>query len=189
MKLNGKLFIKESQHLILITTLGKPDSSIQVPGLRRDSLGNYVEGLGSNDPLQVFSIDHLEGENVIRISGQVVGGLILADSLANYHLRLKFKWGDLKWGWMEGRPKDGGILYHQRPTYRHELQIHEGDVGSYWARKVILDIPAIYTKKIPKAIIQAKPYLQSLVNTLNDSMLIFPGTSPTLPLRWFGWKK
>ncbi|WP_422079970.1 family 16 glycoside hydrolase [Ulvibacterium sp.] len=152
--------------------LGIPDSSVQVQGLRKDSLGNYVEGLGYNDPLDVFTIDTLNDEKVIRISGEVIGGLILKDSLANYHLKLKFKWGDLKWKWMEGRPKDGGILYHQGKV-RHELQIHEGDVGSYWAKNVILDIPAAPTTAIPKAIQKAKPYLEHLVSTLKDTMLLF----------------
>ncbi len=113
--------------------LGIPDSSIDLAGLKKDCLGNYIEGLGLEDSLEVFSIANLDGENVISISGQVIGGLILSDILANYHLRLKFKWGDKKWDWMQGRPKDGGILYHQRLGYSHELQIHEGDVGSYWA--------------------------------------------------------
>lgn len=152
--------------------LGIPDSSVNVQGLKKDSLGNYTEGLGYNDPLNVFTIDTLDHENVIRISGEVIGGLILKDSLANYHLKLKFKWGDLKWKWMEGRPKDGGILYHQGKV-RHELQIHEGDVGSYWAKNVILDIPATSTTAIPNAIKKAKPYLEHLVSTLKDTMLLF----------------
>ena len=168
--------------------LGIPDSSIELPDLARDSLGNYLEGLGSRDPLEVFTIQQVEGENVICISGQVVGGLILADSVSNYHLRLKFKWGNKKWEWMEGRPKDGGILYHQRPQYRHELQIHEGDVGSYWARKVIFDVPAVYTEQIPDAITQAKPFLLSLVNTLNDSMLIFQPEAPLFHFNGTGGK-
>jgi len=157
--------------------LGIPDSSVHVPGLKKDSLGNYLEGLGYNDPLGVFTIDSLDKENVIRISGEVIGGLILKDSLANYHLKLKFKWGDKKWNWMEGRPKDGGILYHQGKV-RHELQIHEGDVGSYWAKNVILDIPATSTIAIPKAIRKAKPYLEHLVSTLRDTMLLFDKNAP-----------
>ena len=103
--------------------LGIPDASIDIPGLEKDSLGNYIQGLGWSDPLKVFSVAGLENESVIRISGQVIGGLVLADSLSNYHLKLQFKWGDIKWDWMEGRPKDGGILYHQRKGGRHEFQI------------------------------------------------------------------
>lgn len=103
---------------------------------------------------------------------------ILKDSLSDYHLKLKFKWGDLKWGWMEGRPKDGGILYHQGKV-RHELQIHEGDVGSYWAKNVILDIPARFTNQIPEPIQIARPFLQSQVSTLKDTMLIYDKDMPT----------
>lgn len=162
--------------------LGRPDASINVPGLKRDSSGNYQESLGTNDPLGVYILDTLDGEPVIRISGQVIGGLVLHDSLSNYHVKMKFKWGDYKWDWMEGRPKDGGILYHQGNGVRHELQIHEGDVGSYWAKKVALDIPARYTFDLPEAITKAKPFLLDLVNTLNDSMLIF---DPKAPLHHF----
>ena len=83
----------------------------------------------------------------------MIGGLILKDSLSDYHLKLQFKWGEIKWGWMQGRPKDGGILYHQgKGPIRHELQIHEGDVGSYWAREVRLDIPSRFTTDLPQAI-------------------------------------
>ena len=160
--------------------LGRPDRSVEVPGLKKDSLGNYLEGLGYSDPLEVFSVADHQGESVIRISGQVIGGLILADSISNFHLKLKFKWGDIKWDWMEGRPKDGGILYHQRPGFRHELQIHEGDVGSYWAKKVVLDIPARITSDLPDAILQAKPYLLPLVNTLTDTMFIFDSRADLL---------
>jgi len=152
--------------------LGRPDSSIHIEGLKKDSLGNYVEGLGYNDPLEVYTIAQLENENVIRISGEIIGGLILIDSIANYHLKLKFKWGDIKWKWMKGRPKDGGILYHQG-KFRHELQIHEGDIGSYWAKKVIFDVPANTTTNLPEAILKARPFLKPYVSTLTDTMWIF----------------
>lgn len=157
--------------------LGIPDSSVYVEGLERDNTGNYTRSLGYEDPLNVFSLDTLDNETVIRLSGQVVGGLVLLDSISNYHLKLKFKWGDIKWDWMKGRPKDGGILYHQGKV-RHELQIHEGDVGSYWAKKVILDIPAKETTDIPEAIVKAKPFLTNLVSTLRDTMLIFDENAP-----------
>lgn len=165
--------------------LGIPDASIPNLDLKKDSLGNYLEGFGLKDPLHVYSISQVDDEHVIRLSGQIVGGLILKDSLANYHLRLKFKWGDVKWEWMKGRPKDGGILYHQRPRIRHELQIHEGDVGSYWAKHVQLDIPARLTNQLPEAITLARPYLQEYVSTLRDTMLQF---DPEAPLHHFEGK-
>lgn len=168
----------DGENLPGIHYLGVPDPSVDVEGIPRDSSGNYLHGLGYSDPLQVFSIvEDEKGEKLIRISGQVIGGLVLSDSLADYHLRLEFKWGDYKWAWMEGRPKDGGILYHQGKA-RHEFQIHENDVGSYWARKTIVDIPAQFTWDLPEAILRAKPYLTPFVNSLNDSMLIFSKDSP-----------
>jgi len=169
--------------------LGRPDASFDVPGLKRDSLGNYLESIGWRDPLHVFSVDTRDGEPVIRISGQVIGGLVLSDSMENYHLRLKYKWGDKKWGWMKGRPKDGGILYHQRKGGRQEFQIHEGDVGSYWSKEVALDIPARWTKDLPSAILKAKPFLAPLVSTLGDSMLIFDENAPLCHFNGIGGPK
>ncbi|MGB3619038.1 MAG: DUF1080 domain-containing protein [Catalinimonas sp.] len=157
--------------------LGKPDPSVDVPGLQRDSLGNYTEGLGWSDPLGVYEVRSVDDEPVIRISGQVIGGLVLADSLADYHLKLKFRWGNLKWDWMRGRPKDGGILYHGGHGTRHEFQIHEGDVGSYWARRVVVDIPADYTTELPDAIREARPFYQDIVSIFRDTMLVFDGAS------------
>lgn len=154
--------------------LGIPDASIKGLALPQDSLGNYTSGLGYEDPLEVFSISQEGEEYLIRISGQVIGGLILRDSLSDYHLKLQFKWGDIKWDWMEGRPKDGGILYHQgKGPIRHELQIHEGDVGSYWARQLKLDIPSRLTSDLPQAIQVARPYLAPYVTTLRDTMRVF----------------
>jgi len=165
--------------------LAKPDKSFNVPGLKRDSSGAYIQPIGymSSDPLNVFSVAELEGEPVIRISGQVIGNLFTDREYKNYHLQLKFKWGHIKWDRMRGRPRDGGILYHYRRTasgfsYRHEFQIHEGDVGSYWARHTIIDIPAVWTSGIPASILQAKPFLIHLVPTLKDTMLIHKAGAP-----------
>lgn len=174
---NNWIPLIEGSELPGYSYLGKPHSSIQVEGLQRDSLGNYTEGLGLADPLGVFSVVELNGEHVIRISGEVIGGLVLSDSMENFHLKLKFKWGNHKWAWMHGRPKDGGILYHQGIA-RHEFQIHENDVGSYWSRKVILDVPASYSHDLPQAIIAARPYLEKYVSSLTDSMLVFDPNAP-----------
>ena len=158
--------------------LSVPDSSFDVIGLDKDHSGIYKEALGAEDPLNVFSVANLEGENVIRISGQVIGNLYTKRSYENYHLSLRFKWGDKKWPWMSGRPKDGGILYHYNRfedgfSVRHELQIHEGDVGSYWAKNTILEIPSFYTTKIHQSVLDVKKYLDFSIPALSDTMLIF----------------
>jgi len=164
--------------------LAKPDTTIDVPGLQRDSTGAYLEPLGlMSDPLQVYSVAELDGEPVIRISGQVIGNLFTDREYENYHLRLRFKWGTIKWPWMEGRPRDGGILYHYRRSasgfgIRHELQIHEGDVGSYWAKHTVIEVSSQWTTNLPESIVQARPFLQDLVPTLQDTMLVYDAGAP-----------
>ncbi|MEO0468190.1 MAG: DUF1080 domain-containing protein [Bacteroidota bacterium] len=157
--------------------LSKPDSAFDLMGLERDPQGQYA-ALGNQDPLQVFSVLEHEGKSCLRISGQVIGNLYTKQSYRNYHLQLTFKWGTKKWAWMEGRPKDGGVLYHYhhfsgQAGVRHECQIHAGDIGSYWARQTKVDIPGYYSSQLPMAIQQARPFLADLVPEIRDTMLIF----------------
>src|SRR5687767_14856300 len=47
--------------------LNKPLSSIQVPGLKKDSSGEYTQRLGvNNDPLKVFTVQEEDGAPAIR---------------------------------------------------------------------------------------------------------------------------
>ncbi|MEO1448634.1 MAG: DUF1080 domain-containing protein [Bacteroidota bacterium] len=163
--------------------LSIPDSSLDVPEWPRNQTGAYQTPLKAYDPLGVYTIVDLPEGPALRISGAVVGNLYSTRPYANYHLRARFKWGDIKWPWMQGRPKDGGILYHyQKPeglaSHRHEFQIHAGDVGSYWARRTRVEIPGRLTSELPSAIIQAKPFLLPLVPNLGDTMAIFDPTHP-----------
>ena len=56
----------------------------------------------NKDPLDVFSVVDLDGEKVIRISGESWGGISTVKEYGNYHLRLKYKWGISK-GCAHGR--------------------------------------------------------------------------------------
>lgn len=162
--------------------LSVPDSSLDVPNWPKDSLGNYREPLKDQDLLQVYSVDALEGEPVLRVSGAVVGNLYTKSTYQRYHLVVQFKWGEKKWSWMGGRPRDGGILYHynriEGKGIRHEMQIHEGDVGSYWAKHTFADIPGEYITELPESIRRAQQYLKDLVPTLGDTLLRFNVSSP-----------
>lgn len=173
--------------------LAKPDTSVEVPGHPRNSDGTYREPLGhmSSDPLGVFSVVTLDGERVLRISGEVIGNLFTPERYESYHLRLQFRWGDIKWGWMKGRPRDGRILYHYNRSpggvgYRHELQIHEGDVGSYWSRRPRVAIPARLTTDLPEAVRKARPFLLPLVPNLGREMLVYDPRSPLVQLQGRG---
>jgi hypothetical protein len=109
-----------------------------------DSTGKKIndQPIGLNiDPTHVFSVVKVNGENVIRISGEHFGAITSKKIYENYHLRLMFKWGELKWVPKKNRPKDSGLLYNATGPdgadfgfwmRSQEFQIEEGNCGDYW---------------------------------------------------------
>jgi hypothetical protein len=72
------------------------------------SLGPDFDSLAQAATIeQVFSVVELDGENVIRISGEINGSLATPESFENYHLRLVFKWGETVYS-----RRNSGLLYH-----------------------------------------------------------------------------
>lgn len=128
------------------TWMQTPSSTSDVPGLKRDDTGKYLEPIGSGrDPLRVFTVaEDVDGRSAIRISGEAFGELRTKESFKDYHLKFQFKWGQKKWP-PRDRPetkRDSGLLYHvhaepgaEGRTWARsvELQIQEGDVGDLYA--------------------------------------------------------
>lgn len=97
----------------------------------------------NNDTLGVFTIVELDGERVLRISGENWGGISTTREFENYHLQLEFRWGEQKW-YPRDKPsdkRDSGLLYHAVGEHgegdgfwlkSQEFQIQEGDAGDYW---------------------------------------------------------
>ncbi len=106
----------------------------------------------NNDPQKVFSVIRVDGENVIRISGQQWGAIITKNKYSNFHLQLKFKWGNLLWGQKRGKKMDSGILYFSTGANgadagawmrSQEFQVEQGNCGDYWGvAGAAEDIPA-----------------------------------------------
>lgn len=121
--------------------LGVPHRSVEGLDLERDADGNYVEALGFNeDPKGVYSIVDLDGEPVIRISGEIYGALTTQQAFDNFHLKLEYKWGAQKWEPRLDRKRDSGLIYYaigniegpfpEKSFMRSlECQIQEGDTG------------------------------------------------------------
>lgn len=95
----------------------------------------------NKDPRKVFTVVSDKGEKVIRISGENWGAITSKKEYENYHLQLKFKWGNLSWGQKKNKKKDSGLLYHavgaNGADYgawmrSQEFQIEEGNCGDYW---------------------------------------------------------
>jgi hypothetical protein len=109
-----------------------------------DASGNKTNeappGLNT-DPQHIFTIVKEDGENCIRISGEHFGGISTVNQYADYHVRLMFKWGTLKWPPKKDKKRDSGLLYHAVGPHgadfgfwmrSQEFQIEEGNCGDYW---------------------------------------------------------
>jgi hypothetical protein len=130
----------------------KPDRTWNVPGLKRDEQGNYLEPIGKNrDPLKVFVVENVDGRPAIHVSGQGFGVITTVETFANFHLRLQVKWGEKKWGAKLHAPRDCGLLYfcHGEPGFDHEtwprsieFQIQEHDMGDLFALGAQITVPA-----------------------------------------------
>jgi hypothetical protein len=95
----------------------------------------------NNDPQKVFTVVSLDGEKVIRISGEYFGAITSTEEYKNYHLQLKFKWGQKTWPPKIGKKKDSGLLYHAVGPHgaeggfwmrSQEFQVEQGNCGDYW---------------------------------------------------------
>jgi hypothetical protein len=96
----------------------------------------------NNDPNKVFTVTNMDGENVIRISGENFGGISTVDEFENFHLQLQFRWGSLQWYPRKTGKKDSGLMYYGVGPQgadggnwmrSQEFQIQEGDCGDCWA--------------------------------------------------------
>jgi hypothetical protein len=107
----------------------------------------------NNDPLKVFSMEEENGESILHVSGQILGGLTSKREYQNYHLKFKFKWGESKYVPRLDDRRDNGILYHCTGPHgkfwnvwmrSQEMQIQEQDMGDYFALAgTVMDIRSI----------------------------------------------
>lgn len=105
------------------------------------------EPIGLNtDPLNLFSVVKMDGEKLIRISGEINASIATKKEYENYHLRVDVKWGDEVF-----KTKNSGVLYHSYGDFgvglgvwmsSHELQLKSGNMGdSYRMGKSYCEIP------------------------------------------------
>ena len=109
------------------------------------------EPVGLNkDPLNLFTVVDLDGEKVIRISGEKNASLATKEEFENYHLSVEIKWGDELFS-----TYNSGVLYHSYGDFgaglgvwmsAHELQLKTGNMGdSYRMGKSYCEIPVMKT--------------------------------------------
>ena len=122
--------------------LAKPNAAWEVPGLKRDEKGNYLEPIGEDrDPLKVFTVETVDGSPAIHISGQGFGTITTPRVFDNFQLRVQFKWGERRWAERATARRDSGLLYRCHGPLDAvdgfwprsvEFQIQEHDCGDLW---------------------------------------------------------
>jgi len=126
----------------------------------KDKDGNLISPIGLNkNGYNVFTIIEENNKPVLKISGEIYGCVFTKEEYANYHLKLKIKWGEKKWIPRKYLLKDSGILYHsigpqgaehwRSWMLSQEFQIMEGHMGDYWNQATsAIDIKAFIPEYI-----------------------------------------
>lgn len=119
-----------------VTVTGLPEGTeMSADGMKGKPLGL------DNDPKKVFSTSTEGGTTVLKVSGEIYGGLTTKKEFSNYHYETEFKWGERKWEPRLDKKRDSGILYHCHGEHgkfwnvwqaSHEYQVQEGDLGDYF---------------------------------------------------------
>lgn len=116
---------------------GLPEGTYQAENLKTNK--GTPMGL-DNDVKNVFSVIEQAGEPVLKITGEVYGGLTTINNYKNYHLTTQFKWGEQKWAPRLTAKRDSGILFHCQGEHGkfwnvwkacQEFQIQETDIGDF----------------------------------------------------------
>ncbi|MGC6425187.1 MAG: 3-keto-disaccharide hydrolase [Lentimonas sp.] len=92
------------------------------------------------DLKNVFSVIEEEGELILKVTGEIYGGLTTLDEFENYHMSIQVRWGDKKWAPRLNALRDSGILYHCHGNHGSfwkvwksslEFQVQESDLGDF----------------------------------------------------------
>ncbi|MBC8054209.1 MAG: DUF1080 domain-containing protein [Sphingobacteriaceae bacterium] len=121
--------------------MGVPHTSLELTGYPKgDGMKGIPLGL-NNDPLNVFSTVIENDETILKITGQMYGGLTTKASYSNFHLKFQVKWGEKKYEPRLTQKRDNGVLYHCTGPHgkfwnvwmrSQEMQVQEGDMGDYF---------------------------------------------------------
>ncbi len=94
-----------------------------------------------NDPKKVFTTFTEDSATVLRISGEIYGGLTTKADYSDYHFSADFKGGEKRWEPRLKKIRDSGILYHCHGEHGAfwnvwksslEYQVQETDLGDFY---------------------------------------------------------
>jgi hypothetical protein len=141
--------------------MGVPHTSVKdlPPGTPQHDNYNQGTPLGlNNDPKKVFCVIEEDGKPVLKISGEIYGGLTTLQEYGDYHFSCEVRFGEKKWAPRLDRARDSGLLYHC--TGRHgafwnvwmrclEYQVQEENLGDlFLLAGTAADLPTTRSEKI-----------------------------------------
>jgi hypothetical protein len=107
----------------------------------------YVSPATAQPTEALFSVVPVNGENLLRITGEVNASLATTKEYENYHLRMVFKWGSKVF-----KQFNSGILYHSYGSFgeglgvwmsAHEFQLCTAKMGdSYCMGNSYFEVPS-----------------------------------------------
>ncbi len=120
--------------------MGVPHTSVTglPPGTAQADKPTEGKPLGLNDPKKVFSVIEQDGQPVLKITGEIYGGLTTLAEYSDFHFSCQVRWGEKKWAPRETLLRDSGLLYHCTGPHGAfwnvwkrcvEFQVQEGDFG------------------------------------------------------------
>lgn len=122
------------------TVKGLPEGTFQSNNVWQDG-----KPMGLNvDSKKIYSVIEENGELLLRVSGEIFGGLTTKKEYSNYHISTQFKWGNKKWEPRLNKKLDSGILYHCYGEHGRfwqvwktciEYQVQENDLGDFISLK------------------------------------------------------
>lgn len=142
--------------------MGVPHTSVKDLPEGTPQSDDYNKGtpLGlANDPKKVFSMIEDDGKPVLKITGEIYGGLTTLNEYGDYHFSCEVKFGDKKWAPRLNKQRDNGLLYHC--TGEHgafwnvwmrslEYQVQEENLGDlYLLAGTAADVPTSPGAKVP----------------------------------------
>jgi hypothetical protein len=97
---------------------------------------SFLQGKGVNkDNEQNFKVENA----ILHVRGKELGYIRTQKNFDNYHFKVDFKWGEVRWTPRDKEKRDAGICYNipdKEPDSiwpkSAECQIQEGDVGDFW---------------------------------------------------------
>jgi len=104
----------------------------------------------------VFQFETQGGQNILKISGEMPGGITTREKYENFHLIFSYRWGNKIWP-RHNAPgcRDSGVLIHcfgeQGLAYGHwsksiEFQLKEGHPGALWVLYTLAEAPVLKTR-------------------------------------------